>query len=181
MSDRPVPSTEGLLGKSRFVQANGLRHHLLEYGPKDATPVLILPGIPSPAPTWEFVARELADDYRVFTADIRGRGLSDNPPSGYTLPDYAADAAGVIEALGLDRPIVLGHSMGARIATALGALHPDSAGALVIVDPPLTGPGRGVGGTGGPRHPRGGRPRGRGRWRRGGLSPPTGTVRNSHV
>src|SRR5690606_7834786 len=117
MSDRPVPSTEGLLGKSRFVQANGLRHHLLEYGPKDATPVLILPGITSPAPTWEFVARELADDYRVFTADIRGRGLSDTPPSGYTLPDYAADAAGVIEALGLDRPIVLGHSMGARIAT----------------------------------------------------------------
>jgi N-formylmaleamate deformylase len=103
---------------------------------------VVVPGITSPAITWEFVAEELARNCRVYTMDVRGRGLSDKPLAGYTLPDYARDTAEFIAALGLDRPVVLGHSMGARIAAALGALHPDVTGPLVIVDPPLTGPGR---------------------------------------
>ena len=128
-------------GASRFVEANGIRQHYLEYG---AGPVelVIVPGITSPAITWEFVAEELAASCRVLTLDIRGRGLSDRPASDYSLPEYAADVAGFIGALGLQRPVVLGHSMGARIVAALGALHPGTHGPLIVVDPPLTGPGR---------------------------------------
>ena len=121
-------------GVSRFVEANGIRQHYLEYG---AGPVelVIVPGITSPAITWEFVAEELAASCRVLTLDIRGRGLSDRPASDYSLPEYAADVAGLIGSLGLERPVVLGHSMGARIVAALGALHPDSHGPLIVVDP----------------------------------------------
>ena len=128
-------------GASGFVEANGIRQHYLEYG-SGPVEIVIVPGITSPAITWEFVAEELARDFRVLTLDVRGRGLSDKPESDYSLPEYAADVAGLIGALGLRSPIVLGHSMGARIAIALGALHPDSPGPLIIVDPPLTGPGR---------------------------------------
>jgi N-formylmaleamate deformylase len=128
-------------GESGYVEANGIRLHYLAYG-QAGQPLVIVPGITSPAITWEFVAEMLAGDFRVITMDVRGRGLSEKPSSGYTLPDYAADAASFIEALELERPIVLGHSMGARIAAALGALHPEAPGPLIVVDPPLTGPGR---------------------------------------
>jgi N-formylmaleamate deformylase len=131
-------------GESGFVESNGLRLHYLAYGePRPDRPAIVIaPGITSPAITWEFVAERLAQDTRVVALDMRGRGQSDRPPTGYALPDYAADVAGTIAALGLDRPLVLGHSMGARAAAALGVLHPGVAGALVLADPPLTGPGR---------------------------------------
>jgi N-formylmaleamate deformylase len=119
-----------------------LRHHYLEYG-SDGPALVVVPGITSPAITWEFISERLASDFHVYTLDVRGRGLSDRArPGAYGLPDYAADVAGLISSIGLERPAVLGHSMGARIAAALGALHPGSHGPLVLVDPPLTGPGR---------------------------------------
>jgi N-formylmaleamate deformylase len=123
------------------VNANGLRLHYLEYG-GGSPDLVIVPGITSPAITWEFVAEELAWDYHVFVMDVRGRGLSDKPSAGYRLTDYAADTAGLVEALSLDEPVVLGHSMGGRIAAALGALYPEAAGTLILADPPLSGPGR---------------------------------------
>ena len=132
---------QDLRGQRGYVTANGVRLSYLDYGEGDSA-VIIVPGITSPAATWDFVATELAEDRRVVALDVRGRGYSDKPAEGYTLPAYAADVVELAAALGLERPVVLGHSMGARIAAALGALHPDKAGALIVVDPPLTGPGR---------------------------------------
>ena len=129
-------------GASRYATRDGVRLHALEYG-GDGPPLVIVPGITSPAITWEWLAEELARDHRVLVLDVRGRGLSDHPASGFTLPEYAADVAAAIDEAGYERPAVLGHSMGARIAAAFGVLHPDQAGPLVLVDPPLTGPGRG--------------------------------------
>ncbi len=128
-------------GHRGYASANGVRHSYLDYGEGDSA-VIIVPGITSPAATWDFVAVELARHRRVITLDVRGRGYSDKPLGGYTLPSYAMDVVGVAQELNLERPVVLGHSMGARIAGALGALHPDFASSLIIVDPPLTGPGR---------------------------------------
>jgi N-formylmaleamate deformylase len=124
------------------VAANGNSLHLLEQGDEAGPPVVVLPGITSPATTWQFVAEQLATTSRVFVVDNRGRGLSDAPLDGHDLETYAEDIAGLIVAVGIDRPIVLGHSMGARIAAALAVAHPDIARAWIIVDPPLTGPGR---------------------------------------
>jgi len=131
----------GVRASSRNVRANGIRQHYLDYG-GDGPPLLIVPGITMPAACVEFVALPLAEFHRVISVDPRGRGLSDQPESGYALTDYAADLAALIEALRLDRPIALGHSMGARIVAALAACHPDAAGAVILADPPLTGPGR---------------------------------------
>jgi N-formylmaleamate deformylase len=127
-------------GESGYVQADVRLHHL-EYGDGGA-PIVIVPGITSPAATWEFISTDLAREHRVITLDLRGRGLSDKPADGFALSDYARDVAAVIEALGLERPALVGHSMGARIAAATAVLHPGVTGPLVLADPPLTGPGR---------------------------------------
>ena len=138
----PTPELTAFAGESVMVDAGAVRLHLLEYGRGRGADVVVVPGITSPATTWEFLAAEIGRDHHVLTLDVRGRGLSDKPSTGFTLPEYAADLAAVVRKLGLERPVVLGHSMGARIAAAFGGLYPDLRGPLVIADPPLTGPGR---------------------------------------
>ncbi|WP_405564569.1 alpha/beta fold hydrolase [Streptomyces sp. NBC_01180] len=131
----------GIPARSRWTHHGGLRLHALDYG-GDGVPVLILPGITSPAVTMDFVARALTGPVRPVVLDVRGRGLSDDGES-YALEDYAADAEAVIEQLGLDRPILLGHSMGARIATVAAVRARVPLSGTVVVDPPMSGPGRG--------------------------------------
>jgi N-formylmaleamate deformylase len=129
--------------QTRFYAApNGIKIHFLEYG--DSGPdVLLIPGITSPAITWAFVANRLAETAHVFVRDVRGRGLSDQRPGlGHRLDDYAADAAGLIEALGLSAPVIVGHSMGARVGIRLASRFPQHVGRLVLADPPVSGPGR---------------------------------------
>jgi N-formylmaleamate deformylase len=74
--------------------------------------------------------------------DVRGRGLSDAGGS-YSLEEYAQDTEAVLTALALDRPILLGHSMGARIAAVTAARGKVPLRGTVLVDPPMSGPGRG--------------------------------------
>src|SRR6266852_5643797 len=104
--------------RGAHCMANGIRQHYLEFGGESSNaPILLLPGITSPAVTWAFVAERLATSHRVLVLDIRGRGLSESKSGlSYTLDDYAEDARSLIEVLGLKLPIVIGHSMGARIA-----------------------------------------------------------------
>ncbi len=130
------------LVRGRHRMVNGIRLHYLEHG-DSGPPLILLPGITSPAASWAFVAERLGEFCRVHTLDNRGRGLSAGGPAlGYRLADHAADTAALIRALNLGRVILLGHSMGARIAVATAVAHPDVAGALILVDPPVCGPGR---------------------------------------
>jgi N-formylmaleamate deformylase len=139
-------TTVQISGESSVVQANGLRHRVLRYGEPGARDLLFLPGITSPAETADFLAVLLAGmGFRVTVPDVRGRGQSDRAAAGqYRLTDYAADAAGLVDVLGLVDPVVVGHSMGARIAAAWAVLHaPEHRGLVLLVDPPVSGPGRG--------------------------------------
>lgn len=125
--------------RSRWVRSGRLRLHVLDYG-GDGVPLVMIPGITSPAITMDFVARELTDLVRPVVVDVRGRGLSDTGPS-YALADYADDTVAVVGWLDLDRPVLLGHSMGARIAAATAA-RGMAVRATVLVEPPMSGPGR---------------------------------------
>ena len=128
--------------KGRHLVTDGVRIHYLEYV-NDYPPLVLIPGITSPAITWGFVSERLAEFAHVFSLDNRGRGLSSTGPDlSYVLEDYANDTIGAIQALGLERPTVVGHSMGARIAIKLAALASDKIAKLVLADPPVTGPGR---------------------------------------
>ncbi|PAZ12334.1 alpha/beta hydrolase [Streptomyces sp. SA15] len=128
---------------SRWVRSGATRLHVLDYDSGgDGVPLIVLPGITSPAVTMDFVARELTDLVRPLIVDVRGRGLSDGGGS-YGLEEYAEDTEAVVTGLGLDRPILFGHSMGARIAAVTAVRAKVGLRGTVLGDPPMSGPGRG--------------------------------------
>ncbi|CAN5314367.1 alpha/beta hydrolase [soil metagenome] len=125
------------------LRVNGIRLHYLRRGRDGLPPLVIIPGISSPAATWAFVADRFADAFDTYVIDLRGRGLSSNEPDlDYGTAACVADIAGLCAALGLARVNRLGHSLCARIATAVAFAHPECAERLVLVDPPVSGPGR---------------------------------------
>lgn len=83
---------------------------------------------------WLPVAQILSTDYDVILPDARGHGLSSHVQPGIAT-NRAADLAAFISALGLERPIVGGHSMGGITASVLGAHHPELTRALILEDP----------------------------------------------
>ncbi|MFD1768098.1 N-formylmaleamate deformylase [Sphingorhabdus buctiana] len=123
------------------VHANGIRHHLIQHG-EGGPQMLLIPGITSPAVTWDFVAKPLSEHFEVHVLDVRGRGLSQGGDLDYSLDAMADDAVALVEALEMDAPIVLGHSMGARTAIRAARKAPGVFGGLILVDPPVSGPGR---------------------------------------
>ena len=127
------------------VNANGIRQHFLRYGGSQPQrdPVIILPGITSPAVTWGFVGERFGQKFDTYIVDIRGRGLSEASASlDYSLDTQAVDLVELAAALGLTRYSVVGHSMGARIAVRAARRRPEGLARIVMVDPPVSGPGR---------------------------------------
>jgi len=124
------------------VHANGIRQHFLRYSGK-GRPVIIVPGITSPAITWGFVGERFGRTFDTYVLDVRGRGLSQSGEGlDYGLDAMAADVAALAGALGLDDYALVGHSMGARIALRSAARHGARPASIVLVDPPVSGPGR---------------------------------------
>ena len=130
------------------VRANDIRQHYLRYGGSDGEratrdAVIIIPGITSPAATWGFVGERFGRQFDTYILDIRGRGLSEASTTlDYSVDRQAADVTGFAQALGLQRYALVGHSMGARIAARAARSHPTGLTRLVMVDPPVSGPGR---------------------------------------
>jgi pimeloyl-ACP methyl ester carboxylesterase len=75
--------------------------------------------------------------HRVITVDLRGHGESDKPEQDYTMAVFADDLAWMCGELGLEKPIVIGHSMGGVIAVELAARFPDLPSAVVTLDSPV--------------------------------------------
>jgi pimeloyl-ACP methyl ester carboxylesterase len=122
------------------VTANGINihyHRTGDRGDEHKPAMLLLHGITDNGLCWTRVALDLEDRYDIVMTDARGHGCSDGVATGFSVPILAGDAAGVIRALGLQKPVVFGHSMGAITAAALAADYPELAGALLLEDPPL--------------------------------------------
>ena len=123
------------------VQANGIRQHLIRHN-GDGPDLLVVPGITSPAVTWGFVAERLKENYNVHVLDVRGRGLSEGGDIDFSLDSMAEDIIALVETGCLEKPLVLGHSMGARTAIRAARKAPDTFSGLLLADPPVSGPGR---------------------------------------
>jgi N-formylmaleamate deformylase len=118
-----------------YIEANGLRLHYTRTG-GDKPAMVLAHGITDDGLCWTRVARSMEPDFDVIMVDARGHGRSEAPERGYGLAELATDLAGVIEGLGLERPAILGHSMGAITTLALAGLYPQVPGAILLEDPP---------------------------------------------
>lgn len=116
-----------------FILANNLKFHYLQWGER-GTSVLCIHGLTANAWCFQSIADALSADHRVYAYDLRGRGDSDKPEQGYSVPLHAADLAGIVDALGLERPVLVGHSLGALIALYFAAHYPVKLSKLVLID-----------------------------------------------
>ncbi|MEX3980637.1 alpha/beta fold hydrolase [Paraburkholderia sp. EG287A] len=116
------------------IESNGTRIHVKEQGSGELT-LVCLHYYGGSSRTWDGVASELSDRYRIVATDHRGWGDSEAPAEGYRIADLAADAEGVIEALGLPRYVLVGHSMGGKVAQLIASRRPDGLEGLVLVAP----------------------------------------------
>jgi pimeloyl-ACP methyl ester carboxylesterase len=116
------------------VASNGLAIHVEEKGQGELS-LIFLHYYGGSSRTWKHVTERLAAEFHTVAIDHRGWGESDAPASGYGLKDLAADAEGVIKALNLTRYVLVGHSMGGKVAQLIAARRPAGLAGLVLVAP----------------------------------------------
>lgn len=130
-----IPFKEEVAPLSREVTANGLRFNYLDWGSEGKPPLVLMHGAFQTAHSWDFTALALRDQFHVRALDARGHGDSDWASDGdYSHDAMQADLDAVFPALGLDRFILVGLSMGGRNAMLYTARHPETVAQLVVVD-----------------------------------------------
>jgi pimeloyl-ACP methyl ester carboxylesterase len=119
--------------RDETVRAGDLTFHYVKWGSGGA-PIVAIHGLTANAYCFQYLADGLSSRFQLYAYDLRGRGDSDKPAHGYSVPIHVADLAHLIDALGLERPILIGHSLGALVALYFAAHHPDKLSKLVLVD-----------------------------------------------
>ncbi len=131
---QPPGIPEGWSGEYAYV--NEIRIHYYRAVPAPDKPVMVMVhGITDNGLCWTTLAQELQKDYDIYMLDARGHGLSDPFTSSDDEETLMKDVAGFIETIGIEKPILMGHSMGAATVMRLGAEYPDLAQAIVMLDP----------------------------------------------
>ncbi|MBL8046162.1 MAG: alpha/beta hydrolase [Anaerolineales bacterium] len=121
---------------SSYLLLNHLRFHYLNWG-GNGQPLVLLHGLASNAHIWDLVAPHLAENFRVFALDQRNHGLTDAAEDGFDFETITRDAYAFVEAMNLERPILVGHSWGASTVLAYAAsraVGPFAPAAIVLVD-----------------------------------------------
>ncbi|GCE22940.1 alpha/beta fold hydrolase [Dictyobacter kobayashii] len=119
------------------INANGIKIHYYQTGDAQKPAIILLHGVTDSGLCWKHIAHVLEDDYTVIMPDARGHGHSDGLATGFAYEALAADVAGLIQALNLERPYLLGHSMGGMTALTVAAQYPELVRAILLEDPPL--------------------------------------------
>jgi non-heme chloroperoxidase len=117
----------------RIELSNRVRLPYVEQGDPSGVPVLFLHGYPDSWRSFEPVLPHLPPSIRATAVTQRGHGDADKPAGGYAPRDFAADAVAFMDALGLPRAVVVGHSMGSYIAQRVALDHPERVAGLVLV------------------------------------------------
>lgn len=120
------------------LQSNGIT---LDYAVEgDGPPVVLISGLGYGRWGWRYLTPLLSQGFRVVTFDNRGAGGSEKPPGPYSTPMMAADTLGLMDALGIERAHVVGHSLGSMIAQRMALSAPDRVAGLVLVSSTFGGP-----------------------------------------
>ena len=123
----------------RAVPGDGVRLHARDWSGSGQA-VVLLHGLASNARIWDGVASRLAGaGLRVVALDQRGHGASEQPGSGYDFATLGRDLSAALAALGIERPVLAGHSWGANVALQFAADRPGTLAGLALVDGALLG------------------------------------------
>lgn len=109
-----------------------------EQGAPTGVPTVLLHGFAGSWRDFELVFPHLSDSVRAIAVTQRGHANASAPESGYHLDDFVADVAAFMDALHLERAVIVGHSMGSSVAQCLAVDHPDKVLGLVLVGTSLT-------------------------------------------
>ncbi len=127
--------------RHRFIATNGIRMHVAEAG--EGFPVVFCHGFPELWYSWRHQLHALADaGYRAIAPDMRGYGETDAPadPAQYTMKVLCADMAGLLDALGLERAVFVGHDWGGAVVWQMGLRYPGRVAAIVGLNTPYAPP-----------------------------------------
>ncbi|MBS0644388.1 MAG: alpha/beta hydrolase [Proteobacteria bacterium] len=134
-ADLKIPHAPDVRYRSRNIVLRRMRFHFLEWGDPSAPPIVLLHGGHQSAHSWDLVSLHLAQNYHVLALDQRGHGDTEwSRDVTYSNHELSLDAEAFIQATGLNRPILIGHSMGGRNAMLLTRRSQALLKALVIVD-----------------------------------------------
>jgi pimeloyl-ACP methyl ester carboxylesterase len=111
------------------------------FGDPSRPAVLAVHGITSNSQCWRAVGRALSERASIIAPDLRGRGRSGELPGPYGITAHVHDLVAILDQLGLERVVAVGHSLGAYVVARLAAGHPDRVAAAILIDGGLTIPG----------------------------------------
>ncbi len=117
----------------RFFRSGSLRIHVRDWGDTALPPLVIVHGLRDHSHSFDDLARGLVDRFHVLALDLRGHGDSETTPY-YAFGHFALDLHNLIRALRLERPIIIGHSMGGEVVTTYAGSFPDRPAKLVIIE-----------------------------------------------
>jgi pimeloyl-ACP methyl ester carboxylesterase len=117
------------------VCADGADIHVVQDGRPGAPAIVLIHGLGGSSRWWDPVVRLLDQAYRVVRVDLLGFGRSGKPAvDTYAMPEHARRIAGVLDQLGLPEAVIVGHSTGGVVATALAEQRPDLVAGVVLID-----------------------------------------------
>ena len=122
--------------QSKFIQTNGIQLHLLENDIDNSLEsILFIHGLTANAHAFDAIIQNgLAIKYRILSVDLRGRGLSDQPDTGYTMLDHAKDIIGMLNELAIPSIHIVGHSFGGFLGLYLSIFYPSRVKKLILLD-----------------------------------------------
>ncbi len=120
---------------SNTISTNNINLHYYDYPGNSELPLILLPGLTANARLYDgLISAGLSPAFRTLALDLRGRGLSDKPKTGYHMADHADDVIGIMDALGIEQAAPVGHSYGGLLTFYMGAKFPHRFPKLVIMD-----------------------------------------------
>ena len=119
--------------KGKEVRGDGIDIHLSVWEGRGKE-ILAVHGLTANCRCWDPIARTVAPRHRFLAMDLRGRGLSDKPATGYSVDIHARDILGLLDHLGLKQVVLLGHSLGAFVSLVFAAQNHERVRRLILVD-----------------------------------------------